>query len=115
MRKNTTASPLSPACRLIEQLGSRWTLLTLLTLEERGTLRFHELRSAIPGNISEKMLTATLHGLEKAGLIRRILYPEVPPRVEYRLKEEARTLLPILHSLIDWTRQHTATTSDPEK
>lgn len=101
--------PIIPACRLIEQFGSRWALLVLLTLESNGTLRFSDLRRAIPGNVSERMLASTLHELEALRLIHRTLYPEIPPRVEYRLADECRTLLPILHRLIEWSQQHTET------
>lgn len=109
MKKNSSTAALPPVCRLIEQIGSRWALLALLTLEEHGTLRFSELRRTTPGNVSERMLAATLHELEALRLVHRTLYPEVPPRVEYRLTEEARTLLPILHRLIEWSRRHTET------
>ncbi len=104
MKKISDTSP-SPACQLIELLGSRWALLVLLALEERGTLRYNELRRAIPGGVSERMLAATLDGLEHAGLVVRTFYPEVPPRVEYRLTPRTATLLPILHQLRAWAEE----------
>ncbi len=104
MKKISDTAP-SPACRLIEQLGSRWALLVLLTLEERGTLRYNELRRAVPGGVSERMLAATLDGLEDAGLVVRTVWPEVPPRVEYRLAPRTATLLPILHQLRTWAEE----------
>lgn len=104
MKKISDTTP-SPACKLIELLGSRWTLLVLFTLEERGTLRYNELRRAVPGGVSERMLAATLDGLEQAELVVRTVYPEVPPRVEYRLAPRTATLLPILHQLRAWAEE----------
>jgi len=105
MKKISDTAPLSPACRLMEQLGSRWALLVLLALEERGTLRYNELRRAVPGGVSERMLAATLDGLERSGLVVRTVWPEVPPRVEYRLAPRTDTLLPILHQLRAWAEE----------
>ncbi len=104
MKKISDTTP-SPACQLIELLGSRWALLVLLALEERGTLRYNELRRTVPGGVSERMLAATLDGLEHAGLVVRTVYPEVPPRVEYRLAPRTATLLPILHQLRAWAEE----------
>lgn len=105
MKKFSDRPALSPACRLIEQFGSRWALLVLFTLEERGTLRYSELRRTISGGISERMLATTLDGLEQSGLVARTVYPEVPPRVEYRLTPKTATLLPILHRLRAWAEE----------
>ena len=106
MKKIAETPTLSPACRLIEQLGSRWALRILLTLEATGTLRFSELRRHIPGPISERMLAAALDRLEQAGLVERTLWPEVPPRVEYRLAPKTATLLPILYRLREWAEEN---------
>jgi DNA-binding HxlR family transcriptional regulator len=106
MKRISSDTPLSPACRMIEQFGSRWALLVLLTLEQHGTLRYSALRRNIPGGISERMLAATLDGLEQSGLVDRTVYPEVPPRVEYRLTPKTASLLPILHELLAWTETH---------
>jgi len=106
MKKNSDSAPIAPACRLIEQFGSRWALLVLLTLEAQGTLRYNELRRAVPGDVSERMLAKTLDGLERSGLVLRTVYPEVPPRVEYRLARKADTLLPILHRLRAWAEEN---------
>lgn len=108
MKKSASDPPASSACTLIERFGSRWALLTLFTLHEWGTLRFGELRRALPGGISERMLAATLDGLESAGLVDRTAYPEVPPRVEYRLDPRAEGLIPIVRQLIDWAERHAA-------
>ena len=106
MKRISSDTPLSPACRMIEQFGSRWALPVLLTLEQHGTLRYSALRRNIPGGISERMLAATLDGLEQSGLVDRTVYPEVPPRVEYRLTPKTASLLPILHELLAWTETH---------
>ena len=74
MKKNEKNPPrptLSPACALIGRFGSRWALLVLLTLHEGGVLRFGELVRAVPGGISERMLSAALRDLERAGLVAR--------------------------------------------
>lgn len=102
MKKFSDDSAVTPACRLIGQFGTRWALLTLMTLDRREPLRFGELRRALPGNISERMLASTLDDLEAAGLVVRTLFPEVPPRVEYRLAPRAASLLPIVRELIAW-------------
>lgn len=103
MKKNTS---LSPSCRLIERIGSRWTLLVLLTLHDGVTMRFNALARAVPGGISERMLAATLRDLEQLGLVGRRVYPEVPPRVEYALTPKGESLLPLLQQLLDWAREH---------
>lgn len=64
-------------------------------------LRFSELKSGIE-DISQKMLTVTLRALERDGLITRTVFPEVPPRVEYKLTDLGATLLPAMHGLMDW-------------
>lgn len=92
---------------MIERLGQRWTLLTLRALDDGGTLRFNELQRRIGDGISERMLAATLHDLEAAGLVSRTLYPEVPPRVEYALTGKYDSLRPILDSLLAWARENT--------
>lgn len=64
-------------------------------------LRFSKLKNGIDG-ISQKMLTVTLRGLERDGLIAHTVFPEVPPRVEYRLTDLGTTLLPAMRGLMDW-------------
>jgi DNA-binding HxlR family transcriptional regulator len=72
-----------------------------------GTLRFSELRRQIDG-ISQRMLTATLRALERAGLVTRTMYPEIPPRVEYALTPLGKSLLDLVGELIAWSETHTA-------
>jgi DNA-binding HxlR family transcriptional regulator len=71
---------------VLERVADKWTLLVLNALEEGGEMRFTRLRDAV-GGVSQKMLTKTLRQLERDGLVSRRVYPEVPPRVEYRLTE----------------------------
>ena len=76
---------------VLERVADKWTLLVLDALEEGGELRFNELRRRISG-VSQKMLTKTLRQLERDGLVTRRLYPEIPPRVEYRLTARGASL-----------------------
>ena len=69
---------------LIGRVADKWTMLVLEVLAEHGTLRFSRLADAI-GGISQKMLTQTLRGMERDGLVRREVFPVVPPKVEYEL------------------------------
>jgi DNA-binding HxlR family transcriptional regulator len=69
---------------VLERVADKWTLLVLNALEEGGDVRFTRLRERV-GGVSQKMLTKTLRQLERDGLVSRRVYPEVPPRVEYRL------------------------------
>ena len=94
-----------PASPVLEWLGDKWALVVLLKLDERGTLRFNELYRLIP-SISEKMLSTSLHSLEVDGLVKRKVYPEVPPRVEYTIADLGRTLIPHLEQLMQWGQAH---------
>lgn len=68
-------------------------------------MRFKELQREIP-DISQKMLTVTLRTLEEDGYVTRTIYPEVPPRVEYALRERTKSLLPHINALIGWTLEN---------
>jgi len=76
---------------LIGRVADKWTMLILDVLAETGEMRFSQLSKAI-GNISQKMLTQTLRGMERDGLITRTVHPVAPPRVEYRLTDLGITL-----------------------
>lgn len=86
------------------KIGGRWKLIILCRLEN-GKLRFSELRKQIDG-ITERMLTLQLRELEKEGLVKRTVYAEVPPRVEYELSEISKELIPIWRMLEDWGVKH---------
>lgn len=68
----------------IARVADKWTMLLIEALEDAGARRFSQLSRAVPG-ISQKMLTQTLRAMEREGLVTRTVYPQVPPRVEYRL------------------------------
>lgn len=86
----------------MDYIGGKWKAIVLWYLR-RGTKRFSELDRHIPG-ITEKMLSLQLRQLEKDGLVKRTIHPQVPPRVEYELTEEGRTLLPLLEEIAKWGR-----------
>jgi len=86
------------------KIGGRWKLLILCKLEN-GKLRFSELRNQING-ITERMLTLQLRELEKEGLVKRTVYAEVPPRVEYAMTDIAKELIPIWNQLSQWGQKH---------
>lgn len=89
-----------PVERAIAVVGAKWTLLILHNLMA-GPKRFGQLERVIPG-ASPKMLTSRLRDLEHLGLLTRTVFPEVPPRVEYELTEQGRSLKPIIDSLFIW-------------
>jgi len=81
-------------------ISGKWKIIILWQLRE-GARRFSELQRAIPG-VTQSMLTQQLRDLEKAGLIHREVYRQVPPKVEYTLTPIARELLPVLVMLDEW-------------
>jgi DNA-binding HxlR family transcriptional regulator len=93
-----------PTRRILDRIGDRWTVLIIGALGEND-LRFSELKRRIDG-ISQKMLTQTLRGLERDGLVSRTVFPEVPVRVEYALTPAGRTLLDPLAALQAWAIEH---------
>lgn len=96
-----------PIRNVLSRIADKWSLLVIYTLEQHGCLRFGALRRHIP-DISQKMLTSTLRTLEADGYVRREVYAEVPPRVEYYLTERSRSLLPIVGDLISWAHDNMA-------
>ncbi|KIL42287.1 HxlR family transcriptional regulator [Gordoniibacillus kamchatkensis] len=89
----------------LEIVVGKWKPIILLHLFHEGTKRFGELKSLLP-NITQKMLTAQLRELEQQDIVRRVVYPEVPPRVEYSITEYGRSLEPILQQMHDWGAAH---------
>jgi DNA-binding HxlR family transcriptional regulator len=87
--------------RCLRVLEGRWKLTILFQLFGGRVLRFSELERAVEG-VSQKMLIQQLRQLEKDGVVTRIVYPEVPPRVKYRLTEWGQTLCPALDALLLW-------------
>ena len=106
MIRNQVVDPLFPQCpvrNVLSRIGDSWSLLVLLALHEKAkAMRFSDLCKAIP-DVSQKMLTSTLRKLEADDLLSRTIYPEVPPRVEYKLTKRGKTLIPLLNQLVDWS------------
>lgn len=83
----------------------KWKAIILLHLLYSGTKRFGELRALIP-SISQKMLTNQLRELEEQDIVRRVVYPQVPPKVEYSVTEYGQSLKPVLFMLHQWGASH---------
>lgn len=90
-----------PVRQILDRFSDKWSLLVLLVLNKKGILRFNELARLI-GDVSQKMLTSTLRTLESNGLVSRKLYPEIPPRVEYRLTDLGKSMVPHVEALRQW-------------
>ena len=104
MRKNKEKNSIAEICpvrNVISRFGDKWSLLTIIILNENGSTRFNQLGKLIP-DISTKMLSSTLRTLEADGLVSRTVFPEVPIRVEYALTETGESLVPIINSLTEW-------------
>lgn len=93
------------AREMLARIGDKWSVSVIHLLDDAGTMRFNELRSNVDG-ISQRMLTVTLRGLERDGLVTRKVYPEVPPRVEYSLTPLGRTLRQLVRGLVEWSGAH---------
>jgi DNA-binding HxlR family transcriptional regulator len=95
-------------CRAVSEIlarvGDKWTILVVGVLGD-GPKRFNEIRRAL-GSISQRMLTLTLRGLERDGLVTRTVFPTIPPRVDYELTKLGRSLLEPVSGLGLWARQN---------
>jgi DNA-binding HxlR family transcriptional regulator len=99
----TTYDPMSAACptrEVLSRIADKWSMLVILALEP-GTLRFSELRRRVEG-VTQKMLTQTLRGLERDGLVTRTAYPTVPVTVEYALTPLGRSLGDAVATIRAW-------------
>jgi len=95
------------ACRareVLQRVGDKWSMY-VIDLLGQGTMRFTELHRAIDG-ITARMLTVTLRGLERDGIVTRTIHPVIPPRVEYNLTPMGRTLLDSIGRLVTWADSH---------
>lgn len=108
--RDEPATALCPAPLVFAMIGGKWKLSILQILIFNGTKRFGELRKAIP-EITQTMLTKQLRALEHDGLIRRKVYAEVPPKVEYSATEDAIRLTPAFKAMHQWWETRT---SSPE-
>lgn len=97
MNKDLPACPVETTLTLI---GNKWKVLIIRDLIN-GTKRFGELKKSI-GTISQKVLTSNLRDMEESGLIKRKVYAEVPPRVEYSLTKTGKSLKSVIDSMIKW-------------
>ena len=93
------------AREILARVGDKWSVYVIHVLGHAGTLRFGELRNRVDG-ISQRMLTVTLRGMERDGLVERTVYPEVPPRVEYALTSLGATLRELVRGLVEWSGAH---------
>ena len=89
---------------VLARVGDKWSVLVIMLLGD-GPRRFNELKRMI-GGISQRMLTLTLRGLERDGLVTRTVFPTVPPRVDYELTELGRGLSDPVMKLGAWAQQH---------
>src|SRR4029079_19313517 len=97
-------------CRAVSEVlarvGDKWTILVVGELGN-GPRRFNEIRRAL-GSISQRMLTLTLRGLERDGLVTRTVFPTIPPKVEYELTRLGRSLLAPVSQIGLWARRNRA-------
>lgn len=109
MLRNQITDPLFPECpvrNVLMRIGDKWAVLVLLALNEKGRpMRYKDIQQCIP-DISQKMLGITLRELEADGLITRMAYAEVPPRVEYELTDRSCSLMPHILGLVEWSLNH---------
>ncbi|MCX7311905.1 MAG: helix-turn-helix domain-containing protein [Hyphomicrobiales bacterium] len=95
---------------VLSRVGDKWTILVVSELGN-GSRRFNEIRRSL-GSISQRMLTLTLRGLERDGLVTRTVFPTVPPRVDYELTKLGRSLLEPVSGIGLWARQNRAAIQD---
>ncbi len=89
---------------VLQRIGEKWSVLIIAHLGS-GPKRFNEIKRAI-GGISQRMLTLSLRGLERDGLVKRTVFPTVPPRVDYELTELGHSLRLPVEALGGWARSH---------
>lgn len=105
MRKAYTPSiAANDAEAVLRLLEGRWKLIILFHLFDGKIQRFSDFERLIPG-ISQKMLAQQLRQLEADGIVSRKIYPQVPPKVEYRLTTWGQALCPALDALLQWAEQ----------
>ncbi|MNW41979.1 putative HTH-type transcriptional regulator YybR [compost metagenome] len=89
----------------VNAIGGKWKILILYHLLNKEIVRFNELQKLL-STVTHRTLTRQLRELEEGGLVRRVAYAEMPPRVEYSLTDKGNSLTPILLQLRDWGLQH---------
>jgi DNA-binding HxlR family transcriptional regulator len=98
--------PDCPTRIVLDRVGDKWTVLVVSALAD-NTLRFTELRARV-GGVAPKVLTQTLRALERDGILKRTVYAEVPPRVEYSLTRLGRSLATPIDAIQNWAETHVA-------
>jgi DNA-binding HxlR family transcriptional regulator len=102
--RGNVCSELCPSRQVLDLVADKWSVIVIYVLA-RGKRRFGELQREV-GGVSQKMLTQTLRGLERDGLVERKVYPVVPPRVEYSLSPLGETIVEPLAALCRWAEEH---------
>ena len=102
---NHSTNHYCPVTDVIDRISDKWSVHTIIMLGKSDKLRFGELKKGIHG-ISQRMLTVTLKHLERDGLLTRTVYPQIPPKVEYKLTDLGRSLLGQLVSLSEWAAEN---------
>jgi DNA-binding HxlR family transcriptional regulator len=110
MKKRSTNCPAEITLAVI---GGRWKVLILFQLFQ-GVKRFSELFRALDG-ITQKMLTQQLREMERDGIVQRTVYPQVPPKVEYRLTPLGETLKPVVGAMCRWGLRQSGREPCPDK
>ena len=90
-----------PVRNVVSRFSGKWSMLVLCILAENEATRFNAIAKAIP-DISPKVLTETLKNLERDNLVKREIFAEIPPRVEYSLTDLGKSLMPHIEGLLGW-------------
>ncbi|QCG95845.1 helix-turn-helix transcriptional regulator [Azospirillum sp. TSA2s] len=98
---------------ILDRVGDKWTVMVVGILSD-GPMRFNALLRQ-GGGVSQRMLTLTLRGLERDGLVKRTVFPTVPPRVEYELTALGHSLIAPLRALSQWARAHRPAIEDARR
>lgn len=96
--------PACPVATTVQLIGGKWKLLIMRNLLARSW-RFNELKRNLEG-ISQKVLTTSLRSMEEAGIIKRTIYPTIPPRVEYSLSDLGESMRPIISAMEAWGNEY---------
>jgi DNA-binding HxlR family transcriptional regulator len=102
-----------PTREVLNRIGNKWSILVVRLLR-KGPKRFNELRGLLDG-ISQRMLTLTLRGLERDGIVKRMITPTVPPRVDYELTSMGRSLLKPIMAMAVWSDENRAAIQESRK
>lgn len=94
-----------PCEGIIETIGKKWTLCIITSIKNERKIRFNEIQKTLEG-ISPKTLSETLRQLETAGIVKRELFAEIPPRVEYSLTKSGEKLFEAIAPLMIWSAEH---------